>query len=129
MSSEKGELAGCVSLGTPLRKRKGDTWAQPPSLVDPRQARKGLAKVLREARRISGRSQVFLELYAGQGIVARFLSHHAHAVFSLDLSRSSLFDLTNPAVLRVLQGWITSKLVLGIFMAPPCTTFSNARGL
>eukprot|EP00959_Pyramimonas_sp_CCMP1952_P088291 1847127-Pyramimonas_sp.AAC.2 len=47
-------------------------------------------------------------------------------VVYLDLVDDEAFDLTNPALIRIIRGWISSRVVRGVFLAPPCSTWSNA---
>ena len=37
------------------------------------------------------------------------------------------YDLTNPRVLSLIEGWITSRAVIGVWMGTPCTSWSRAR--
>ena len=72
-------------------------------------------------------SQVFLEIFAGAQAIAKHLRRGGFGVVALDLCFSPLEDVQHPAVLNVLQGWISSGAVLGVWLGTPCTTWSIAH--
>ena len=73
--------------------------------------------------------QVFLDLYGGTGGVSASLRALGFGVITFDLDLGSQFDLCDPVVIGVIRGWITSGIVLGIMLAPPCGSWSRALTL
>ena len=46
---------------------------------------------------------------------------------SFDINIGDQYDLTRRCVLDLIQGWITSGMVLGTWLGTPCTSWSRAR--
>lgn len=44
-----------------------------------------------------------------------------------DIRLGEEYDLRQPLIVRRLIGWLKAGLVSGLFLAPPCSTFSQAR--
>ena len=93
------------------------------------QIRKHLRNLLSQAKKqaLQHKSQVFLELFCGSGAIARQLRRQGFGVVCLDLCRSELEDLSHPTVLRVLHGWLSSGVVLGVWLGTPCIMWSVAH--
>ena len=93
------------------------------------QVRKHLRNLLFQAKSqaLQHKSQVFLELFCGSGAIARQLRRQGFGVVCLDICRSELEDISHYTVLRVLQGWISSGIVLGVWLGTPCATWSVAH--
>ena len=72
------------------------------------------------------RRQVFLEIFSGCAAVSRSLRKQGFGVVTLDIRAGPLEDVCLPAVRKVLQGWIAAGAVLGVWLGPPCTTWSVA---
>ena len=70
---------------------------------------------------------VFLDIFSGEGSIAKYISKLGFPVISIDVSDDPRFDVTDPAVAAVIFGWIKSGCVLGIWLATPCTSWSRAR--
>lgn len=81
---------------------------------------------VRRARRASHARQVFLELFSGSGGVSRALAQNGpHAAIDVDIRQG--VDLTHPSVKGLIRGWMRSRVVRGLWLGFPCTTWSNAR--
>ena len=48
-------------------------------------------------------------------------------VVSVDILRFPWFDLNRPVIQSTLLGWITSNVVVAVWMGTPCCTWSQAR--
>ena len=53
--------------------------------------------------------------------------HTGHGSLSFDVSNGAQYDLTNESVQRQIYQWVRSRRILGIHVAFPCATWSNAR--
>ena len=70
----------------------------------------------------------FVEIFAGSAKVSRYVEHAGLSVcMPIELSLSKEFDMTDSAVMRWLAYLITSGLIRGFMIEPPCTTFSVMR--
>ena len=72
------------------------------------------------------RSKVFLDLFCGDRGISKKLQRDGFAVVSVDLCVHHLFDLMNPPILRLIQGWISSGCVAGVWISPPNTSWSGS---
>ena len=79
--------------------------------------RQKLQRACKEAKQ--HKHQVFLELLGGPCGIARILRHQGFGVVTLDARRHPNEDLTNPIVLGVVRGWISSGAVLGVWLKAP----------
>ena len=70
---------------------------------------------------------VFLDIFSGDGGVSHCLKKRGFPVVSIDICDDSRLDVLDPSVVAVIDGWIKSKCVLGIWLATPCTSWSRAR--
>ena len=76
----------------------------------------------------SGKSQIFIEICSGLGRVAQVIrSSSGFPCLCVDIKFGKCMDVCNAHVVNVILGWISSKIVRGIFIAPPCSTWSSAR--
>ena len=103
--------------------------ASPQRVTLDRQIHKHLHNLLHQAKKLAQQnsSQVFLELFSGSGAIARHLRRQGFGVVALDTRNSVLEDLCHPATLQVLRGWISSGVVLGVWLGTPCTSWSIAH--
>lgn len=78
------------------------------------------------AGRPSGR--YILELFAGSGAVSAALRAKGGRVsVPIHVRQGRRHDLTDACVQSVVLGWILSRRIAGVFLAPPCTPWSTAR--
>lgn len=80
---------------------------------------------LKQARR--RKSQVFLELFAGVGEVWSAWRREGFGAVRFELGFGDCYDLTRPALIKLIEGWLSSHCVIGIQLGTPCTTWSMAR--
>lgn len=74
-----------------------------------------------------GRHQIFLDLFSGSGGIRNEIQKRSgFGCFSMDITIDPAFDLTSPTVCNMLIGWIGTGLIRGVFLAPPCSTWSMA---
>ena len=66
------------------------------------------------------RRQVFLVIFAGAQIISKHLRRSGFGVVVLDPRRCPLEDVSHPAVLQALHGWISSGAVLGVWLGTLC---------
>jgi hypothetical protein len=70
---------------------------------------------------------IFLELFAGSQGLSSALRREGHPCLAFEIRMGPEYDLTNPRVLALIEGWIASRAVIGIWMGTPCTSWSRAR--
>ena len=70
---------------------------------------------------------MFVEIFAGAGQITKYWRRNGYAALALDIVNSHFHDLSDPALIQLLRGWILGGVVLGIWIATPCLTFSRAR--
>ena len=105
----------------------GDTFG-PTTRLSPAVVKRRLNAALRKAFISSGKGQVFLELFAGSSRLARALAkNHGHACLGFDVKNGLEYDLCNPAVVNHVLGWVSSRMVRGVWLGTPCSTWSRAR--
>ena len=91
------------------------------------------ASLLKSAFRVAVKScrhksrKVFLDLFCGDAGVSKQLRALGFGVVSVDVVIDSSFDLCDPKVIAVIEGWIRSGCIHGVWLATPCTTWSRAR--
>ncbi len=71
--------------------------------------------------------RVFLDLFAGHEGVSSALHRQGFGCVSFDVESDARLDLTDPAIIQLIEGWIRSGCIRGIWLATPCTTWSRAR--
>lgn len=85
-----------------------------------------LKRRLRHALKRTRRAQIFVELFAGSGALSRGLEHvSGFACMAMDITNG--VDLTHPAVRSLIAGWLRARVVRGVWVGFPCTTWSVAR--
>ena len=101
----------------------------PTGAVTPDVVRKHLRHLFYQARKKASlhKHHVFLELFAGRGVLSRCLRSKGYGVISLDVANSPLEDLCNRVVFDVIRGWLSSGAVLGVWLGTPCTTWCFAH--
>ena len=70
---------------------------------------------------------MFLELFAGKGLVAGAWRQLGLGAIAFELDVASFFDLTRPCVVSLIQGWISSHCICAVWFGTPCTSWSRAR--
>ena len=70
---------------------------------------------------------VFLDIFSGDGSVAKFLTQNGFPVISIDINLDPRFDVLDPQVAKIILGWIRSRCVLGVWVATPNISWSRAR--
>ena len=91
--------------------------------TDPASHARGL---LRDARHAAA-GRILLDLFCGVGHITRQWRRAGWGVVSMDLARDPAEDLTRRDVLRLIKAWLRSKLIGGVWLAPPCSSWSSAR--
>ena len=76
--------------------------------------------------RISARP-VILDIFGGQGGMAKAVRRRGYATITVDLIWGDEFDLLQGDVIALLIGWINGGQVIGLFCATPCEGYSRAR--
>ena len=70
---------------------------------------------------------VFLILFSGVSSGIRsWLNKRGYAVIAFDISVSQDYDLSKRNVIDCVLGWIKAGLVAGVWLSPPCRTWSIA---
>lgn len=90
-----------------------------------RRLRGAFGRALREAQH--RRAQLFLELFAGSGRVASCIRRRGYGALSFEINLGDEFDVSRPATLRLIGGWIRSHCVCGVWLGTPCASWSRAR--
>jgi hypothetical protein len=103
----------------------GDSWTA--ARLRPHEVAGLLLAELRQALQRSSHPQICVELFSGSGGIARRWRHLGYGTIEFDLRKGPQYDLTSPAVLNVLQGWITSGVIACVWIGVPCSTWSLAR--
>ena len=87
-----------------------------------------LRALLKEALKLATKrtSQVFLEVFAGEGVLANQIRKMGFGVVSIDIKKGPRHDVCNPHIRRLILGWIRSGVVVGVWLGTPCTTWSIA---
>jgi hypothetical protein len=71
--------------------------------------------------------RIFLDLFGGVGHISRLLKAQGFAVINFEILNGPHFNLTNPKIIKLIKGWITSHVIAGVVIATPCTSWSRAR--
>ena len=90
-----------------------------------RKLRNELSSFLRLARR--RRHEVFLELFAGSGRLSARLRKQGYAAMPLDVLYGDHHDVLRRAAENIIIGWLRSKVVQGVWLGTPCSSWSRAR--
>lgn len=70
---------------------------------------------------------MFLELFAGAGVLTKALRRQGYAVLPFDVANGADQDLLHPTVLSTIEGWLSAGIVTGVWLGTPCTTWSIAH--
>ena len=70
---------------------------------------------------------MFLELFGGKGHVAAAWRHQGFATIVFEIELGDQFDLCRSATIKLIEGWLSSHCVAGLWLGTPCTTWSRAR--
>ena len=103
------------------------------SFKNPPQSRLTGAQVLKKKFRLalkdaeSPSRKIFLDLFSGEGGISKCLRQRGHAVVDVDISDDCRLDICDPSIFSVIEGWIRSRCIHGIWLATVCTTWSRAR--
>ena len=73
----------------------------------------------------SGLHQVVLELFSGKGVFAAEAQRHHFGTVCVDILDG--IDFTNKRVKQLIRGWITSRVVVCVWLGTPCSSWSRAR--
>ena len=71
--------------------------------------------------------RIFLDLFSGTSGVGNCIRRQGYAVLSFDIRNGPEFNLCHPVVVNVPLGWITGGVVVGIWLATTCKSWSRAR--
>ena len=74
-----------------------------------------------------GNFQIILELFAGSGRFSAAARKHGWGTVALDISQGPEGDLTDPLVVEVVCGWLSSGCVAICWLGTPCSSWSRAR--
>lgn len=74
----------------------------------------------------NGGDGIFLELFGGKGRIAKSLRRAGFAAASLDTANDQNQDICSPSFLRRLKQLIRDGVIRGIWLGPPCQTWSIA---
>ncbi|CAK0897757.1 unnamed protein product, partial [Prorocentrum cordatum] len=69
---------------------------------------------------------VFVELFCGAGCITASLKADGFSAIGFDIGRGAHENHLVHEFFEVLQGWITSGCIAGIWLGTPCTTWSQA---
>ena len=98
------------------------------TLLDERTVDQARSKVPRKGPRLP-KAVAFLEIFAGCGALSGAMSEYGFRVAPpFDVKDSDLFDVTRREVADVVVGWIRRKLLWCVWLAPPCTSWTLAKG-
>ena len=84
---------------------------------------------LARCRRERPDALILLEIFSGSGNLSqawRRLSSRCVA-FELDVRHGQHFDFGAARLQKTVRGWVQSKLVDAVWVAPPCSTFTRVR--
>ena len=91
------------------------------------QIRRRLHDTMKLALQRKKRGQVFLEVFAGAGGISESIEYVGDfACIRLDILLDTAHDLTRQAAFQTIMGWMGAGLIRGIWVAPPCSTWSTA---
>lgn len=105
--------------------------ATPAIILEPMTTSSAMASSMRaerlRAHLTSNTLPVFLEVFAGSSRVTRALQEAGHAAVAVDIQRGEEHDCTDPGVLQTIEALVTEGHMKGVFLAPPCSSWSAAR--
>ena len=59
--------------------------------------------------------ECFLELFAGTAVVSRKIRQFGFACMAFEVNNGEQYDLTHPAIIDLVHGWIQGGVILGVF--------------
>ena len=71
--------------------------------------------------------QVFIDLFAGAGLIASKWRSNGYAALAIDRNRRTHWDSDSIGPWNQLISWLKAGIISGVCIAIPCTTFSIAR--
>ena len=87
-----------------------------------------LRRLLAAARREAGPGGLIgLDLFGGTGSVSRAWRRMGHGSVLIDVSAHESLNINDVRLQRIILGWIRSRRVHMVFLAPPCSSWSRAR--
>lgn len=72
------------------------------------------------------RRQAFVEVFSGSGTLARRFRQLGFACLEIDTKHGPEYDVLNRGFRKILRGWILSGCILGVSIATPCSSMSQA---
>ena len=90
------------------------------------------ARLLKQLFRVAvkscrrGSRKIFLDLFCGDADVAKQLRARGFGVVSVDKALDSSLDMCDSEVVKVLEGWIRSNCIHGVWLATPSRTWGHA---
>ena len=87
---------------------------------------RALQKKFRTARNgaCAARYRIFLEPFGGSQGLGPALRKRGYGVLSLDPAEGPVGDALDPAVSNAIRGWLTGGALVGVWLSPPCGTWS-----
>jgi len=112
----------------PLASLARDGLSFPTDGAQQARLRRRLRGVFRAARSQATVSRycVFVEPFTGSLGLGPALRQLGYGMVTLDPRKGAWGDVTDPTVLDALRGWVQSGAVLGLWLTPPCSTWSTA---
>ena len=117
---------GCDARSPPHPQKRGggDTFTIDGPKVSDDVLRASLRKAFGKALAEAKGSRLFLELFAGEGVLTCKLKAAGAAAIALDIKNGPSHDLLNPVVVEVISGWIKGGCIRGLWFSTPCTSWS-----
>eukprot|EP00973_Karenia_brevis_P054268 7540008-Karenia_brevis.AAC.1 len=117
-----------TSAKSPMRKSMQHSKISPDIHTGPADIQKALKLHLRKALKSAKRRKrhVFLELFSGKAVLASAIRARQYGCLACDIKYGVEFDLCNPVVRTTIRGWISSRVVSGVWFGTPCSSFSLA---
>ena len=72
---------------------------------------------------------VYLEVFSGSGELSKAFGRAGEFAIAWDILHGPAYDLTKPAAVALIRGWIRAGLIKGLHMGTPCTSFSRILGV
>ena len=68
---------------------------------------------------------IFLELFAGRAQLTRSLAAFGFAAVNVDIAARTPIDLLDPCIQKFIESLISNRIVSGVWLAPPCTQWTD----
>jgi hypothetical protein len=72
-------------------------------------------------------SQIFVEIFSGKGGMARKAERCGFGAVAIDIRDNPLLDACDPLLVARLEGWLSSRSVMGLWLGTPCSSWSRVR--